>query len=160
MIKVSMFTETSNRIRTRLYHGVGALALAAALVPQPLGAAAAEIDLPAQSTEQSLLALAEQASVQIMFEPAVMNGHRSKAVAGSMSVEAALSRLLNGNGLTFTKVSDTVYVVEQGSAGSTVEPSEVAPDGEAGADEDTQDDPPAAGIAEVVVTATRTSTTL
>lgn len=161
MIKVSMFAETSNRIRTRLYHGVGALALAAALVPQPLGAAAAEIDLPAQSTELSLLALAEQASVQIMFEPAVMNGHRSKAVAGSMSVEAALSRLLNGNGLTFTRVSDTVYVVEQGGAGSTAEPSQAAPDGEAGADEDTPDDQPtAAGIAEIVVTATRTSTTL
>lgn len=95
---------------------------AAALVVTPGGivAAAAQeaapggqvnINLPAGKLSNALIALGRTANVQVVFPPASVSGRKNKALRGRMTVEEALTRLLQDSGLTFKRVSAGSYVV-------------------------------------------------
>lgn len=95
---------------------------AAALVVMPGGivAAAAQeaarggqvnINLPAGKLSNALIALGRTANVQVVFPPASVSGRKNKALRGRMTVEEALTRLLQDSGLTFKRVSAGSYVV-------------------------------------------------
>ncbi len=71
------------------------------------------INIAEQKTEAALLALAEQTSVQIMFETGAVAQLSSPAISGTMNIEAALTKLLKGTDLIFKKVSDRVYIVQK-----------------------------------------------
>src|SRR3546814_13246112 len=57
------------------------------------------------------MALGREAKVQIVFTPDSVEGRKSKGVRGRMTVDAALTRLLEGSGLSFRKVNGGSYVV-------------------------------------------------
>src|SRR5450631_2079531 len=63
---------------------------------QPTGLAA---DIPAQPLEQALAALAQQTGLQLGYVSGVVRNQQSHAVSAGISVEEALSRLLQGTGL-------------------------------------------------------------
>ncbi len=95
---------------------------AAALVVMPGGTVAAvaqeaapggqvNINLPAGKLSNALIALGRTANVQVVFPPASVSGRKSKALRGRMTVEEALTRLLQDSGLTFRRVSAGSYVV-------------------------------------------------
>ena len=103
--------------------GATAISLALASVGSlPALAIDVDVNLSNQPMDSALLTLAEQASVQIMFEPALANGKMTPAISGTMSVEDALRKLLKDSDLTFKKASDTVFVIQKKS-----KPSDPAP---------------------------------
>src|SRR3546814_16227586 len=63
------------------------------------------------SLSSALMALGREAKVQIVFTPDSVEGRKSKGVRGRMTVDAALTRLLEGSGLSFRKVNGGSYVV-------------------------------------------------
>lgn len=95
---------------------LGATAISLALAVTTSGQAFAEdvtVNIASQNTGTALLALAEQTSVQIMFEAALAKEFSSPAISGKMDIEAALAKLLQDTGLTYSKVSEKVFVVKK-----------------------------------------------
>mgnify|MGYP001143037643 CR=1 FL=1 len=95
--------------------------LAGAALVWTAGAAAAQtarpVALEAAGLEPALIALADQTGQQIMFSKSVVAGRRAPAVAGTLTPEQALDRLLAGSGLAARRVSARMLVVEP-AAGS------------------------------------------
>ncbi|MFC4526029.1 TonB-dependent siderophore receptor [Dyella halodurans] len=60
-----------------------------------------EFAIPAQSLAAALIAFGKQANVQVLTAGGAVAGFRSPGVSGSYSVEAALSRLLQGSDLNY-----------------------------------------------------------
>lgn len=58
-------------------------------------------EIPAQDLNTALLAFADRAGVQIFYEAAAVQGLRSGAVSGALTVSDALGRLLAGTGYTY-----------------------------------------------------------
>lgn len=79
---------------------------AAAARPRP-------IDIEAQSLAGALHALSRAADVDLVFDPAAVKGLQAPAVRGTMSVEAALQRLLAGRGLAARRVRSGAWVIER-----------------------------------------------
>lgn len=75
-------------------------------------AATVSIDIPSQPLGQALNELARQADLQLSFPAALVAGKTAPAVAGRLSIEQALGRLLAGNGLT-AEVNGRTVVVKQ-----------------------------------------------
>ncbi len=120
--------------RARLYLAVSLLSAAFAHAQMPVA-----VDVPADSLERALNALARQSGVQILFASDIAAGKRASALKGSYTPREALDRLLQGSGLgvqardanTFTvvpadaavlapvKVSATADVVTEGSGSYT-----------------------------------------
>jgi len=61
-----------------------------------------ELNLPAQSLEQALVELGRYTGLSIAFDPAQVRGLQAPALAGQMSPQDALDRLLAGTGLVAT----------------------------------------------------------
>jgi iron complex outermembrane recepter protein len=77
-------------------------ALAAALAcpgASSAGAPLAVLDIPGGPLPASLQALERQTGLQILYNPAVVAGRRAPAIRGRFSTEAALRRLVDGDGL-------------------------------------------------------------
>jgi outer membrane receptor protein involved in Fe transport len=89
------------------------------------------VDIAAQSLSSALRDLASQAGVQLVFTAETVGTAKARAIKGEMSVDAALRKLLIGSGLDFRQDGERNYVV--------LPPAQVEH-----------------GLAEVVVTATRT----
>ncbi|NVJ97884.1 MAG: TonB-dependent receptor [Alphaproteobacteria bacterium] len=98
---------------------LGATAIALTLSTTGALAEDVRLNVAEQATENALLTLAEQASVQIMFEPSLTDGAMSPAISGTMSIEAALAKILAGSDLEYRKVSDKVYVVQKKNGTAT-----------------------------------------
>lgn len=96
-----------------------------------LAAPDVRIDIAAQPLSSALRDLASQAGVQLAFAAEAVGAAKARAIKGEMSVDAALRKLLVGSGLEFRKDGERSYVV--------VKSAEIEH-----------------GLAEVVVTATRT----
>jgi iron complex outermembrane recepter protein len=78
------------------------------------GAAQAQpvrFDVPAQPLAGALARFADAAGVQILFDPAVVRGHTSTALHGTLPVDTALARLLAGTGLDVVRSGARVYLV-------------------------------------------------
>lgn len=89
------------------------------------------VDIPAQPLSAGLRALASQTGIQLLFTPETVGAAKGVAIKGEMSVEDALRQLLVGSGLEFSQDGERNYVV--------VRPAQAEH-----------------GLAETVVTATRT----
>ncbi|WP_448140571.1 TonB-dependent receptor [Sphingopyxis fribergensis] len=74
-------------------------------------AAQVNVNLPAGKLSNALIALGRAAKVQVIFPPASVSGRKSKALRGRMTVEEALTRLLQDSALTFRRVGAGSYVV-------------------------------------------------
>lgn len=75
-------------------------------------------DIPAQDLSRAVLALANRASLQILFDGAQLQNLRSTSVNGSMTVQDGLARLLEGTGMTYRFTGPTtVRLVELPKSG-------------------------------------------
>ncbi|MFK3705526.1 TonB-dependent siderophore receptor [Klebsiella sp. NPDC088457] len=109
------FFSVSRAFRT--YH----IALAAALpVSGVYAAVTLNVALPAQPLTASLNQLVKQANVQLIAAPATLSGKIAPAVSGSMTLDAALGRLLAGSGLSWTLNGDTVSVTPVAAGEETI----------------------------------------
>lgn len=70
------------------------------------------LDIPAQSTEKSLLQVAEIAGVQMIFSSETLESKKSEALSGSQSLKDALDKLLENTGLVY-EIDDKRVVVKQ-----------------------------------------------
>jgi iron complex outermembrane receptor protein len=68
-------------------------------------------DIPAQPLSQALTAFGRQSGMQIAVDSAVVAGKTSAPVAGSMTADQALGRLLSGSGLTYQFTSASAVTV-------------------------------------------------
>lgn len=92
--------------RSRLNAVTLSIMLAAGNVPfQSLAqeTAVQQINLPSQSLNNALIQLGEQASLQIFYLPATVQGLNSPSVAGSLTPDNALRQLLAGTGIEFRR---------------------------------------------------------
>ncbi|ATE66874.1 TonB-dependent receptor domain-containing protein [Rhizorhabdus dicambivorans] len=80
-----------------------------ALPGQPL--LAAPISIEAQSLDDALRTLARQTGAQIVFNPALVAGHRAAGVSGATSPERALRKLLSNTGLTYQVTGNSTYTI-------------------------------------------------
>ncbi|CAB3641102.1 TonB-dependent receptor [Achromobacter pestifer] len=107
----------TGRLPTRRLPAV-ALALSAALAlcsPAPSWAQThakpADFDIPAQALGPALLALGQQANIEISFVPAVVAGRTAPALRGTLSPLDALDQLLRGSGLTLRADGPGRYII-------------------------------------------------
>jgi iron complex outermembrane recepter protein len=70
-----------------------------------------QIDIPAGTLSDTLIALGRQAKVQIAFLPDRVAGRRADALRGSFTVEQALDRALENSGLSYRRMRNGSYVV-------------------------------------------------
>lgn len=103
-----------------------ALAVAAALglcVAAPLHAQTGKTELQqaAQALGPALDALAAKTGARLLYSPEAVKGKQAPALAGSLSAEDALSRLLAGTGLTWTRSADGAYAIKAAPAEKVAE---------------------------------------
>lgn len=79
-------------------------------------AAPVEIQITAQPLSQALVVLARQAHLELMVQPALVEGRTAPAVQGRFTVREALNRLLAGSGL-YAEVEGSSVVVRRLSPG-------------------------------------------
>ncbi|MDM0122402.1 TonB-dependent siderophore receptor [Variovorax arabinosiphilus] len=136
---------TRFRFRFRSLPLALAVALAGGAFPahaQSAGDAAAttqEIQLAVQPLAQALNALARQARMELIVQPALVEGKMAPAVSGRLTPRQALDRLLVGSGLVAT-VNGTAVVVTAAApdaSGSTLPQVTVTAQGERSATEGT-----------------------
>jgi hypothetical protein len=75
-----------------------------------------EIQITAQPLSQALVVLARQAHLELMVQPALVEGRNAPAVQGRFTVREALNRLLTGSGL-YAEAEGTSVVVRRLSPG-------------------------------------------
>jgi len=68
------------------------------------------VSLPQQPLSSALNALAQQAGVQLIVAPSAVANKTAPAVSGTMTLESALDRLLQGSGLHYSRQNDMVTV--------------------------------------------------
>lgn len=98
---------------------------AQAFAQSPQSAAAANINIPAQSLSRAVIAFSRQTNIQVFLPSSISAGKRSTSVSGALTPQAALQQLLAGTGLSyrFTNAS-TVTIssnVGSNSAAATVD---------------------------------------
>lgn len=94
--------------------GLG-LALSGALVAQ-VQAQEWTLDIPAQSMNSALQALAKQTDTQLLYSPEDISGVRSSALKGRHDLQSSLRTLLQGTGLRYQIDGNTVTVTASSSA--------------------------------------------
>jgi TonB-dependent receptor len=85
--------------------------LTSAIFASAAQAQAASFDVPAQDVGSAIKLFARQANIQIMVAGSAAQGRRTKAIVGTMSVEAALAKMLAGTGLAARNTGNGSYVV-------------------------------------------------
>jgi iron complex outermembrane receptor protein len=78
-------------------------------------------NIPAQDMNAAVLAFARHAGIRVFYDTSKLRGLQSLAVAGTMSPQDALARLLTGSGLTYRFTSATAVTIgaPQSAAGAT-----------------------------------------
>ncbi|MFV3291894.1 TonB-dependent siderophore receptor [Pseudomonas sp. NY11955] len=94
--------------------GLG-LALSTALVAQ-VQAQEWTLDIPAQSMNSALQALAKQTDTQLLYSPEDISGLRSSALTGRHDLQSSLRILLQGTGLRYQIDGNTVTVTASSAA--------------------------------------------
>ena len=132
---------TGRVYRHRMFVGLllAAPALAAAPLPQAMAeegaaavtlaqAAATDFEIPAQSLTDALVLFSRQSGLQVSAEASVTRDVPSPGVAGRMTAEAALQRLLAGSGISFRFIGESSVALERSAAaGSDAGPLRLAP---------------------------------
>jgi TonB-dependent receptor len=102
-----------------------AYALVGCVLAAPLAAhaqASFSFDIPAQSLEKSLRAVASQTSSNIVFSEAAVRGKAAPALHGEFRTVDAYRRLLHGSGLALSVTSGGSYIVGTPQSGGTPTP--------------------------------------
>lgn len=94
-------------------------AVASCVTAAPAFAQVKQFDVPAQDAADAIGLLGRQANIQIVAARAFSKGKKTNAVRGVMNVEAALTTLLAGTGLTAQRSGPQTYVVVRTSGRST-----------------------------------------
>ena len=68
-------------------------------------------DIAEQDLASALRVFARSAGAQVAFDTAAVQGRRNKRLAGTMTAEAAMRRLLAGTGLGFTRSAGDLFVI-------------------------------------------------
>lgn len=84
------------------------------------------INMQAQSLGDALTQLGEQASLQIFYLPETVQGLKAPAVAGSLTPDQALQRLLAGTGVEFRRNGTRVSLTRGPAAATQLEAVRVA----------------------------------
>lgn len=110
--------------------GAHAAAQAQGVAAPAAAAAAAPVDvrIAAQPLAQALDALARQTRLELMVQPALVQGKSAPAVQGRLTARQALERLLAGSGL-YAEIEGTSVVVRrvpQGAGAATLAPVTVS----------------------------------
>ncbi len=95
-----------------------AAAMSTLAPPAQAQQAPVRISIPAQPLSKALLQLGEQASLQIFFSQAIVDGHTAPAVSGSLLPDDALRQLLAGTGIEFRRTGANVSL-SRSPAGAT-----------------------------------------
>lgn len=90
--------------------------MAALIYSTSAGAQEVELNLPAQSLQQSIQQLAHQSHVDIIYVGDILNNKNAQALKGKLPVEQALKQLLTGTDLTIRKEGEVYVIVAQSSA--------------------------------------------
>lgn len=115
-----MIAEMMMRSKFRRILLAGSAAFTVTIMPAATALAQAQVtpsatqvrvDIPAGSLSEALIALGQQADVQIAFLPDRVVGRRVKALKGTMTTEQALQRLLSGTLLRYRSLRPGSYVV-------------------------------------------------
>src|ERR1700753_1595255 len=78
-----------------------------------------DFDIPAGSLDVALTAYASASGTQLIFEPAITDGHRTRGLHGTFSAESGLRHLLSETGLAPRAVGDQGFtLVPDADAGS------------------------------------------
>ena len=89
-----------------------ALVDAPAATAQAVAPATLATDIPAQPLAQALGAFARHTGLQLVYVSSVVRNKKSHAVSAGMSVNEALTRLLQGTGLRFVYLTpDTIDIL-------------------------------------------------
>src|SRR5262245_16652523 len=70
------------------------------------------VDIPAQKVSTALIALSQQAAVQVLMPGKLVDGAVSSAVSGEMTLEEAISKLLTGTNLHFREVGENAIGID------------------------------------------------
>lgn len=103
--------------RKSLVLGGAALVVSALLAGTPASAGGMQArpvvnyQVPSQSLGSALNAFAEQAHVQILFDPALVRGKKSRLLSGRYEILKALSYLLRDSGLVARTVDDNTIAI-------------------------------------------------
>lgn len=85
---------------------------AGAMEPSRAQSAVSAFDLPQQSLVDSLRSIASQTQQNVFFDPQTVAGRQAPPLRAALSAEEALSRILEGTGLTYRYVdANTVSIV-------------------------------------------------
>lgn len=74
------------------------------------------IEQPSQALAETLRSIARQTGASVVFDPGVVNGRISRPIAGRLSAAEAISRAIDGSGLTASVMSDGAIVVKPATA--------------------------------------------
>lgn len=99
-----------------LFAGVSAAALSVPAHAQSEQAAAErqqEFRIAAQSLDTALVAFAEQANVDLLYSPELVEGLQAAPVNGKFGTSQALRQLLTGTGLEIVQVSPNVFSLQK-----------------------------------------------
>lgn len=77
------------------------------------GSGTINLDIPAQKADNALLLLAENAQIQIIFDPEVAASQSAQALRGEFTLKDALKKLLSSTNLRYEFNSPTVVVVRK-----------------------------------------------
>jgi iron complex outermembrane receptor protein len=89
-----------------------AISHGAVCAAEPGSVARYRIDQPSQPLSDSLRSIARQTGISVLFAPGAVSGRMSRAVVGELSAVEAISRALDGTGLSAEVMSDTSIVVK------------------------------------------------
>src|SRR5258707_614219 len=77
-----------------------------------------KFEIPAQSLSTALIRFAQQTDIQVVTAGQKLEGVETKGVAGVLTIEEALQRLLSGTGFSFRTVGDgTISIIPTRSGG-------------------------------------------
>lgn len=98
------------------------IVLALSMATQPLAQAAVrhDLDIPAQQLGSALTTLARQARIQVVYAAELVEGKTSTAIAGSMTPEEALERILGPANLQFEFIDASTVTLKRSGAGTEV----------------------------------------
>ncbi|WP_029615708.1 TonB-dependent siderophore receptor [Pseudomonas putida] len=94
------------------------MAVGLAGLPAIAQAQQVQFNVPAQPLASALLAFGSQSNLQVLYSPQDVEGKRSSALTGAMEPAAALSRLLQGTGVSYQIQGNqvTIHTREGGAA--------------------------------------------
>lgn len=93
---------------------VSAFLLSSSLIVAPLAhaQAVAQFDLAAQPLADALRAFGAQANINVLFDPPLVANRQAPAIKAQLTVEEALTRLLQGTGIKHQFINEHTVVLE------------------------------------------------